>query len=241
MGFAGKSDKIINEGECIYPPTTPSPTGTPSASPTGYPTLELTTSQPTESPTTTEPTESPRVDTGEPTLGKTEPPTAVPTEGVDPLPPVPPQCPEDLTLAKITGVTMPEELGDAVQVLSQDTSTVNVRLLNAWSTDEVVDSIFYYYHTDHLHDTCVEETDVPPGDDYADITLSCYTHASFAELDICVVDGNGALSEGDTAEVPQCCHPGEIEVPVVCYKILVQCESICVDSEERFRALRGAR
>jgi len=282
--FAGKSDTIINEGECIYPDPTPSPTVSPTVKPTSDPTKEPTcgpdptppptsdptvsptvkptsdpTSEPTVSPTvkptsdptvsptvkptsepTSEPTETPREATDAPTIRPTAPPSAVPTEYPDPPPPVPTQCPDDLTLAKITGVTMPPELGDAVQILSQDTSTVTVRLLNAWSTDEPIDSIFYYYHIDHLHDTCVEETDVPGGDDYADITLACYNYAAFAELDICVVDGE-ALSEGDDAEVPTCCHPGEIEVPVVCYKILVQCDTVCVDAEERLRALRGAR
>jgi hypothetical protein len=156
--------------------------------------------------------------------------------------PVPPQCPDDLSLAKITGVTMPSELGDAVLIVSQDTSTVTVRLVNAWTSDDTVDSIFYSYQVDPLHDTCVEETDVPGGDDYADIVLSCYNHASFALLDICVADNGGALVDGDDAEVPKCCHP-ELppETPVVCYTIVVECETVCVDAEARLLALRGAR
>jgi hypothetical protein len=255
--FAGKSDKIINEGECIYPHPSEAPTVMPftmdpTVSPTPVPTVS--TPEPTVSPTpvptvstpdpTVSPTPVPTVSTPDPTVSPTpvptETPSAVPTEEPPLPPPVPSQCPDDLTLAKITGVTMPPELGDAVQILSQDTSTVTVRLLNAWSEDDPIDSIFYYYHIDHLHDTCVEETDVPPGDDYADITLACYNYAAFSELDICVVDGNGALVEDDDAEVPKCCHPGEIEVPVVCYKILVQCDTVCVDAAERMRALRGA-
>jgi hypothetical protein len=155
---------------------------------------------------------------------------------------VPTQCPDDLTLAFIHGVTMPPELGDAVKILSQDTSTVTVRLLNAWTSDGAVDSIFYNYKPDFLVQTCVEEKNVPGGDDYADIVLKCYKNAPFAELDIYVADNGGSLGDGDDSEVPKCCHPDlPAETPVVSYKILVKCETVCADAESRLRFLRGTK
>jgi len=139
------------------------------------------------------------------------------------------QCPDDLTLAHIEGVTMLPELGDAVKILSQDTSTVTVRLQNAWTSgDDTVGSIFYNYRSSLFAETCAEKQDVRAGQDYADIVLKCYKNAPFALLDIYVADNNGALEDGDNAEVPNCCHPDlPAETPVVRYKIIVKCDTLC--------------
>merc|ERR1712176_596064 len=83
-----------------------------------------------------------------------------------------------------------------------------VRLQNAWTSgDDTVGSIFYNYRSSLFAETCAEKQDVRAGQDYADIVLKCYKNAPFALLDIYVADNNGALEDGDNAEVPNCCHP----------------------------------
>ena len=173
-----------------------------------------------------------------PTVKPTDSPTISPTEDSDLTKQVaededknylPTQCPDDLTLAHIEGVTMLPELGDAVKILSQDTSTVTVRLQNAWTSgDDTVSNIFYNYRSSLFAETCAEKQDVRAGQDYADIVLKCYKNAPFALLDIYVADNNGALEDGDNAEVPNCCHPDlPAETPVVKYKIIVKCDTLC--------------
>lgn len=163
----------------------------------------------------------------------TNAPTMAPTKE-------PVECPEDVEIVQINGVTG-VDINHAVRILEQDGSTVTVRLFNEWTNSpNVIDSIFYNYKQDNFDEECYEEKDVEGGDDYQDITIQCHQHKAFAELDICVADSNGALDEdGDDAEVPECCHPDLPEnSPVVCYKIVVNCETQCPESASR--ALRGA-
>ena len=131
------------------------------------------------------------------------------------------------------------ELGDAVRILDQNTTTVKVRLYQAWTSHDEVDNIFYTYRESAFKETCHEAEDVSGSTHYQDITIRCYEQQPVALLGICVADNDGALVPGqDNAQIPQCCHSTlPASVPVVCYKIIVRCDSLCVEATER-RALR---
>ena len=205
--FAGDSDEMIRDGECITRAPVPTP---PFEAPV----------DPTEAPV--EPTEAPVEPTGSPTFS-------------------PPECPEDVFLIDTDGVTeIP--IDGAVRIIDQDTSTVTVRLFNAWTSEqEAIDSIFYRYRIDTFDDRCYENQDVGGGDSYADITIRCAQMEPYARLDICVADNDGALRDGDDAEVPRCCEPDlEPDTPVVCYKLVIWCETRCPETvARRGRSLRG--
>jgi len=159
-------------------------------------------------------------------------PTMSPTK--DPV-----ECPEDVEIVQITGVTE-VDIDYAVRILSQDTTSVTVRLYNEWaSSPDTIDSIFYNYKESEFMEECYEELDVEGGDDYQDITIQCFVHKPFAELEVCVADNGGSLQDGDNAVVPECCHPDlPPATPVVCYKIVVNCVTQCPETTSR--ALRGA-
>ena len=161
-------------------------------------------------------------------------PTDAPTKT-----PAPPQCEKDVELLALDGMT--ELPPGVVEIVSQDTSTVDVRLTNGWtSAGDAVDSIFYTYKVDNFDDKCFEKQDVDGGDHYAEITIQCLHTEPYARLEICVADTGGATCEGDDAEIDKCCEPDiDPSTPVVCYKLLVWCETQCIDAIGR-RALRGA-
>ena len=263
--FSGAAAQIIEEGECLTtspttspsdsPSTTPalSPTLSPSLSPTLSPTISPTISptlspslSPTLSPTmspTISPTLSPSLSPTlspsiSPTLSPTDDPTASPT-----LPP--PSCPEDVQLIHMNGVTE-VDLGQAVRIIDQSSDSVTIRLNQAWtsSASDTVSHIFYQWEESVWESDCEEVTDVPGGDYYSppeDITLYCQDALSIARIEICVADTDGGIMDPvlDNATVPKCCHPDlEPDVPVVCYHVLVQCESQCSSVIQR-RGLRG--
>lgn len=236
------------DGPTTNEPTTAAPT-------TGEPTtIEPTTAVPTTAPPTGSPTSltttfAPTTyTTSTPTTGTTSIPTSSPTTGSPTRPPLPPpDCPEDVELIKINGVTE-VDLGRAVRIVRQaeDKSTVTVRLNQVW-TSRKVDHIFYQYDSGPYKSDCKEQTDVPGGAVYTpddDITITCMDTKPIAELGICVADtGDGFLDRThDGATVPKCCHPDfdPATTPVVCYKVLVRCESRCIDAVARRGLLRGA-
>jgi hypothetical protein len=183
-------------------------------------------------PPTPAPSAEPTV-TAEPTSALADDPTASPS-----IPP--PACPEDVTLYSIDGVTE-IDLGQAVRILSQDKTTVTVRLYQAWTLVDNVYSIYYTYRQNSFLEKCFGAENVGPMTAYQDITMQCYHNRPVALLQICVADNDGALNLlGDDAEVPSCCG-SELPngCPVVCYKIVVWCDYLCVGSVER-RDLRGA-
>jgi len=261
--FSGGSDELIETGECITPAPVPAPPTESPVEPTEAP-VEPTEApvEPTEAPV--EPTEAP-VELTEAPVEPTEAPVE-PTEApVEPTEaPVEPteapveetkapasedsasedDCPEDVVLLNVDGVTEIPVDG-AVSIISQDTTSVTVALINAWTSEQdAIDSIFYQYRINAFDDQCFEEQDVNGGDNYAEITITCLQTEPYARLDICVADNDGALQTGDDAEVPQCCEPElEPETPVVCYNLAVWCETQCVDTAEATtarRSLRGA-
>jgi hypothetical protein len=180
-----------------------------------------------------------------PTYAPTSSPSASPTEGHDNTPPTPPTpapdtCPEDVEVLYVNGVTeIP--VANAVIVTKQDTSSVEVRLTNAWtSAGQAVDSIFYEYKINGFDEKCYEAPDIDGGSTYDNITIQCLHSEPYARLDICVADSGGALSDDDNAEVPKCCEPDlKPGADVVCYKLVVWCETRCIDAVQR-RSLRGA-
>jgi len=190
--------------------------------------------EPTEAPV--EPTEAP-VEPTEAPVEETKAPASEDSASED-------DCPEDVVLLNVDGVTEIPVDG-AVSIISQDTTSVTVALINAWTSEQdAIDSIFYQYRINAFDDQCFEEQDVNGGDNYAEITITCLQTEPYARLDICVADNDGALQTGDDAEVPQCCEPElEPETPVVCYNLAVWCETQCVDTAEATtarRSLRGA-
>ena len=160
-------------------------------------------------------------------------PTARPT-----LPDNP--CPQDIELLHIDG-NYPIDLQESVKILDQNKDTVKVRLVNAFtSPEDTIDSIFYQYKPDDFNEKCYEAQDVSGGTSYEDITIQCLHSSPFAKLMICVADlDSNPLSEEDNAKVPECCHDDlPDDAQVVCYHLLVYCESTCVDATSR-RFLRG--
>lgn len=241
--FSGSAEQIIEEGECL----TMSPTLSPSDSPTATPTTSSTTSEPT-SITTESPTSVPTFLNSEippvPYGIYTSSPSSSPTTGPDFSPPLP-YCAEDLKLLQTNGITE-IELDSAIQIVKQDTNSVTVRLQQSWtsSAEDKLDHIFYQYEEGLFKSDCKEETDVPGGEVYSpeDITIQCMHDKPITKMTICVADSDGGFLDPvhDTATVPKCCHP-EFDsdvVPTVCYKVLIECSSQCVDAVER-RSLRG--
>jgi len=235
-------------GKPTNPPTavpTATPTAVPTASPTDVPS-NVPTAKPKPRPTAEADTVSPTSLTTSITSSTSS--TSLPTSITTTLPPdmspplPPPSCPEDVKLLRTDGITE-IDLGQAVRIvdMAEDKSTVTVRLNQAW-TSGTVDHIFYEYQARPFHSDCTEQTDVPGGTVYTpeDVTIQCMETKPIADLRICVADAGGFLDpQNDGATVPKCCHPDfDPNVPVVCYNILVRCESQCPDTVAR-RGLRG--
>ena len=146
------------------------------------------------------------------------------------------QCADDVVLVEIDG-KLDIDVTTAVQIVSQDETTVTVDLVNSWPKNLTVDAIFYQFKESMFVSKCYEEENVEGGATYATPTLTCGVNAKTALLDICLADNSGTTCGGDEATVPACCHedsdgPPE-NTPTVCYKLLVHCTSQCR------RTLRG--
>lgn len=265
--YAGEAKQLIEEGECITKPPTAAPTELPTAKPTESPTVKPTAS-PTGSPTAAPTVKRTDRPTGSPTGPPTDvsdsmlEPTASPTKGTEP--PIvtnggdddddfffSPSCPEDVTVVKQVGATELPDPNQAVQIVSQDLSTVTVKLNQAWSSpgDEQIpiDHIYYSFMEDSFDEKCYEEDQVLDGNYYDTITIQCDVTKPFALLTICVADdiANEKLTVEDDAVVPKCCHPSfPEETPVVCYTFEINCVTECVEEEVKERQrklLRGSR
>jgi hypothetical protein len=224
--FAGESEEIIEDGECVTPSPTPNPTAFPTSSPSSVPTV---------SPS--------YVPTGAPSGSPSLNPTMISPSTSPSIPP--PACPEDVTIINTDGITN-IDAGQFVQILEQDTTSVTVRLYQGWtsasSTENMVEWIYYTYKHSNFSQKCHEAKDIGGSAAYEDITIRCYKTKAFAQLDICVADNGGALDpEGDNAEIPNCCYSDlPDDTPVVCYKFIVNCDSVCADAVDvKRRALRG--
>jgi len=209
-------------------------------------------------PPTANPTESP-------TVKKTDHPTGSPSESIEDVvtePPIVvngedddddfifvPDCPEDVKVVKQVGVTEFPDPTEAVKIVSQDLSTVTVKLNQAWISpgDEMIpiDHIYYSFMEDTFDERCYEENLVEDGTFYDEITIQCDVTKPFALLAICLADDieNELLVEEDNAVVPKCCHPSfPPNTPVVCYTVEINCVTECIEEEvkERRGLLRGS-
>jgi len=166
------------------------------------------------------------------------PPPPAPTEA----PVAPPTCPDDVKLILQRGITPFPEDSTAVKIVSQDISTVTVKLEQAW-TSTVIDSIYYEYKEDLFDSKCYEEVSVERDVTYATITIQCNVLTPTAHLHICVADDitKEFLQLMDDAIIPKCCHSTTPEdTPVVCYTIQINCETECVEATtSRRNLLRG--
>jgi len=249
--FSGNSTKLEEEGECnTSPPTMAPPTEAPEVAPTEAPEVAPTEAPvvaPTEAPVVA-PTEAPEVaPTDAPVVAPTEAPVVAPTDPpavtlTDPPSEGPVDACEEGNVKIVTMKGVTEfKLTDAVKIISQDTATVTVQLVNAWNGNPQsgTGSIFYNYAISEFSEKCYEKEDVPAKGNIAEITIQCYQLKPFAELEICVADDTMDPIT-DNAEIPKCCQP---QVPstsgTVCYKIAISCQDTCASETQR-RFLRGA-
>jgi len=158
-----------------------------------------------------------------------------------------PECPNDVRVLKIDGITGYPDSNNAVTIESKDTATVTVSLNQVWKPDSI-GYIFYEYNTDDFDTVCYEENDVACASTYSEeITIQCLHHTPVARLKICLADPIEELflQTGDAAEIPQCCHPEGVpsSTPVVCYTLMINCKPGCEEEEAtemEDRRLRGS-
>jgi len=211
--------------ECGEPSAAPSGTISPSESPV----VEKTRS-PTETPSTVppeeavkEPTTSPRFITKSPVV-------------------FPPVCDKDVVEIKRVGTTdISLHKNDAIRIISQDRTTVTVKLNQAWESpgdEEIpIDHIFYAFRPDNFNEKCYEEVQVMENTVYGTITIQCAVTKPYALLEICIADditNEKLIWNGDeeNATVPKCCHPSfPPETPVVCYTVEISCVTECVEEQ----------
>jgi len=175
--------------------------------------------------------------------------------------PLPVNCPQDIAISKVDGVTSyPDITQDGntwapVEILSQDVSSVTVELRQQWFPS--VASIHYAFQERHSYTRCHKEKSVPQGEVYDRITIECnnedvISQSPWGHLEVCLSDNspNDNLLEGDNAILPQSCQkvrpgidyaaPKTNDKPTVCYSLEIRCESSCVEEQARNRrALRG--
>jgi hypothetical protein len=156
---------------------------------------------------------------------------------------LPTTCPDDVKLIKQQGLTpFPEDAASAVRIVSQDTSTVTVKLEQAWMSSTVIDYIHYEYKESLFDLKCYEEVDVNLDTIYDTITIQCNVMSPKAFLQICVTDDNSKefLTLEDDGTVPQCCHSTTpVETPTVCYSLEINCETECAKTTARRNLRRG--
>ena len=139
-------------------------------------------------------------------------------------------CPEDVTLLRKIGSTQ-FPVDKAVEIVSQDTKTVTVKLNQAWTSTTAIDQIYASYKDSLFDRNCFETDNVEEGL-YDTVTITCNIMSPKAYLEICVVDdlGHDVLSEDDKATIPKCCHPELTpDTPIVCYSLEINCVSECMD------------
>lgn len=145
------------------------------------------------------------------------------------------ECPEDVLIIAQTGSTdFPME--DAVEIVSQNGTTVTVDLYQAWtagSDAEKVDYIYTYYRESMFNHHCFNHSNVEEGS-FDTITITCNVFNPKGYVQICVADKEDTvLSAGDDGEVPDCCKPTPSpDSHVVCYTLEINCVSECIDEAQ---------
>jgi len=130
-----------------------------------------------------------------------------------------------------------ENLGQAVQILAQETTSVTVKLRNTWVNEEnSIDAIFYSFRKSAFQNVCCEKNGVENDEVYADeVTLFCHDLKKFASLKVCVAHTGLPLGGDDQAEINKCCHASGVpaNAHIVCYNLAVWCDSQCVTETDR--------
>merc|ERR1712183_673691 len=227
-----------------------SPTKQPSKNPTGPPTVSPTDRR-IKSPSK-EPTDTPVADT------TTSPPIGVSVfslddDGIDTFVESN-TCPDDVKLKNSKGVTpFSSDTASAVKVLSQDTSTLTVQLIqsfNIQSFDSNIDQIYFQYKDSLFSKQCYEEMNVGSLKVYAEeVTIQYNIMTPYAYLEICLVDdvSKNFLDESEVnAKIPKCCHHDpdvSSDKSTVCYTLEIRCKTKCADTtvDHRRRALLRGR
>jgi len=149
--------------------------------------------------------------------------------------------------------TTTEATPPVVDIVSQDTSTVTVRLNQEWSTssDSETLAIFYEYKEDIWTNKCHVADGVRGSSKVDEFTVTCNVLSPYAHLHICVADnkadenGKDILSPtGDDATIPRCCNAEDIvpeNTATVCYSLEILCEPKCIDTTSESRKLRRLR
>merc|ERR1712014_425689 len=143
------------------------------------------------------------------------------------FPPVgPDDCPDDILLFEQTGVTpFPK---DSVRIVSQDTSSVTVELVQTLTDSATsVDRMYFQYKNNPYSSKRYEEDEVY-GEDTTQITIQCVHTSNVGVLELWIADDldKGILSEGDDAVIPQCCHPTVPDkTPATKYLIVIKCKT----------------
>jgi len=118
----------------------------------------------------------------------------------------------------------------AVQIISQDTTSVTIELTQTYTdSTSTIDSIYYQFKKNVYSDICLEEKDLL-GEESVVVTIECTRNSKIGLLEFWVADDitKGVLSEGDNAIIPECCHPTVPEgTPTTKYIIEVKCVSQC--------------
>lgn len=140
----------------------------------------------------------------------------------------PTDCPADILLLNHNGSTAYPD--HAVQIISQDTKTVTVKLTQGFTDPSTsIDSVYYQYKHNYFDTMCFEEQNFY-GEETVDITIQCTVNSRIAILELWVADDitKGVLSEGDGAMIPNCCHPTiPEETAVTNFIIEIKCSSTC--------------
>lgn len=170
----------------------------------------------------------------------TQSPTEAPTEGIAELTSL---CLEDITVLHLIGKTE-FPVDQAVQIVSQNTSTVTVKLTQAWTSDHSIENIYAAYKTSTFSEHCYGYSRVQSGAIFdAQLTMTCSTLVPSTVLEICLADDidHGFLSASDNATVPKCCEASfPTGTPAVCYTLKINCKTECTDESQQ-RKLRPSK
>jgi len=149
--------------------------------------------------------------------------------------------------------TTTEAIPPIVEIVSQDTSTVTVRLNQEWTTssDSETLAIFYEYKEDIWTNKCHVADGVRGSSKVDEFTVTCNVLSPYAHLHICVADNKAAENgkdilspTGDDATIPRCCNAEDIvpeNTATVCYSLEILCEPKCIDTTSESRKLRRLR
>jgi hypothetical protein len=120
-----------------------------------------------------------------------------------------------------------------VRITFQNTTHVGFKVENTFEFS--ASSIFTQYHTGSFGDEeCLEEENVEHNSSVEiEFVAQCMHHVKISIITIWITDCRAApfLDEGDNAEVPECCYPGD-QCRTVEYQFKLPCVDPCPEDEE---------